>query len=603
MISAAAPFVLLDDARSTGAAPARLYRDPVKQLTAHTLADVGAVLNAARDAVHKGLHVAGYLAYEAGLAFEPSLAIQPAKGDCPLAWFGVFDGYQEIDAAAVPEFLPDPNGAWLSPITPDISRSQYAVAFDTVQKYITAGDIYQANLTIRAFANYSGSPLALYAAIRPQAAAGYGGIVWTGKHWHLSFSPELFFALKDRRVTTKPMKGTAERDADPALDASAANALQQDPKQRAENLMIVDLLRNDLSRVCEIGSVEVPDLFRIESYPTVHQMTSTVTGQLAAGKDAVDLIEAIFPCGSITGAPKIRAMQIIGELETRNRAIYCGSIGRIDADGTAAFNVAIRTLSINEDTKQASLGLGSGLVADSIMSDEWQECRAKGEFARMDGGQLNLGKRTRYPFDLIETMRFEPATGLQRLELHLDRMKQSARQLGFEFDRHAARNQLHAAIFHLQNTSKVRLLSAKSGSISIEVRSAPADIATPWRVGVVPQPVATDDFRLIHKTSDRGFYDAARHQQTGADEVLFTDPEGFLTEGSFTALFVEHDGKLLTPKLSRGLLPSVLRAELLGSGQAAEADLRIDDLSGGFLLGNSLRGLIRAQIATKPVAK
>jgi len=598
MIAADTPFVFLDDARAQGAAPARLYTGPRDVAMAHNKDDLPGLFERLRRAQSDGHHVAGYLGYEAGYALENIGVAARKNGEQPLAWFGIFEEYQLVDGDAIASYLPDPAGAWLSPIRPDISRSEYAKAFDKMLDYIKAGDIYQANFTFRAFANYAGNPLALYAAIRPNAAAGYGGIIWTGAHWHLSFSPELFFALRQGRITTKPMKGTARRRADRAVDEAAATELRADPKQRAENLMIVDLLRNDLSRVCQAGSVEVPDLFRIESYPTIHQMTSTVTGKLEAGRDAVDVIEAIFPCGSITGAPKIRAMQIIDEIEDSPRGLYCGSIGRIDASGDAAFNVAIRTFSLNERLKRVSLGLGSGLVADSALDDEWVECLAKGDFAKMTGQ-----KNGRYPFDLIETMRFEPAGGLLRLELHLERMKESARALGFEFDRHAARNQLHAAIFHLEYTSKIRLLLAPSGTIAIEVRDAPAAIDAPWRVGIAPLPVTSDDFRLRHKTSDRSFYDGARADATGCDEILFTDADGFLTEGSFTALFVERGGMLQTPPLARGLLPSVLRRELIEQGKAQEADLRPEDLAGGFLLGNSLRGLIPAELTVKLAAK
>ncbi|MFM2409934.1 MAG: aminodeoxychorismate synthase component, partial [Pseudomonadota bacterium] len=364
-----------------------------------------------------------------------------------------------------------------------------------------------------------------------------------------------------------------------------------DPKQRAENLMIVDLLRNDLSRVAKAGSVEVPELFTVESYPTVHTMTSTVTAQLAGGQSAIDLIRAIFPCGSITGAPKIRAMEIIDEIETAPRGIYCGSIGRVDACGDAAFNVAIRTLSLNEEENRVSVGLGSGVVADSVGASEWAECLAKGEFARVE----------RPDFDLIETMRFEPDSGIARLELHLDRMKQSARALAFEFDRHEARNRLHAATFHLAAPMKLRLLASRGGALAIEMRPVPQDNGEAWQVKLVPLPVDAGDFRLAHKTTDRGFYDGAR-RASGADEVLFTDAEGYLTEGSITAIFVKRDGKLLTPTLSRGLLPSVLRRALIESGEAIEADLRAEDLADGFLLGNSVRGLFPARLSPGRVA-
>jgi para-aminobenzoate synthetase / 4-amino-4-deoxychorismate lyase len=585
MIDASAPFVLLDDARANGASPARLYRAPLEVLCAHNAAELQLTLDALRAAQRAGHHVAGFLAYEAGFALEGKLAhkLLDRELPTPLAWFGVFGGYAEIAADAVAGLLPDPQGTWLGKVKPTVDRPRYDRGFEAVEDYIAAGDIYQANLTFRSIAQYAGSPLALYAAIRPRAAAGYGGVVWTGQDWFLSFSPELFFALRDGRVTAKPMKGTTTRHRDPAKDAALAAEMQSDPKQRAENLMIVDLLRNDISRVAAPASVEVPQLFTVESYPTVHTMTSTVIAELDHGKDVVDLIRAIYPCGSITGAPKIRAMEIIDEIEGSPRGIYCGSIGRIDPNGDAAFSVAIRTLHLNEDAGQARLGLGSGVVADSVASAEWAECLAKGEFAKV----------RRRNFDLIETMRFDPAGGILRLELHLERMKESARALGFEFDRHEARNRLHGATFHLDHDAKVRLLAARSGMLTIELGEAPQAPYAPVLVAVVPLPVANGDFRLRHKTTDRAFYDAARCT-AHTDEVVFRDREGFLTEGSFTAVFVERDGKLLTPPLARGLLPSVLRRELIESGYAIEAELTEADLDAPFFIGNSLRGLIPA---------
>jgi para-aminobenzoate synthetase/4-amino-4-deoxychorismate lyase len=579
MICTEGPFVLLDDARAVGASPARLYTNPVATLTAHNGAELDALCVALRQAQQDGLHVAGFLNYEAGAHFLPNLSPLAAGLH---AWFGVFTDFQTIAADVVPSLLPDPAGAWLSELRPGISRADYSRAFAAVQDYIRAGDIYQANLTFPLSASYAGEPLALYAALRGRASAGYGGVIWTGRTHYLSFSPELFFALKDQRVTTKPMKGTAQRQADPQKDTEVAEFLRTDPKQRAENLMIVDLLRNDLSRVCAAGSVKVPALFHIESYPTVHQMTSTVTGVLREGADAVEVIKALFPCGSITGAPKIRAMQVVEEVEITPRGIYCGSIGRIDANGDATFNVAIRTLSLCDTTKSLSLGLGSGVVADSNEADEWAECLAKGDFAKSDN----------QAFDLIETMRFEPNLGILRLEQHLERMKTSASSFGFEFDLHEIRNRLHAAVLHLEHLSKIRLMVSRHGAHALEIWPL-ADV-TEWRVAIVPLPVDATDFRLRHKITDRAFYDNARKARSDCDEVVFVGTDGLLTEGSVTALFVERDGKLFTPRLDTGLLPSILRRELLKSGEAIEADVRIDDLADGFLVGNSLRGLIRA---------
>jgi len=583
----ATPFVLLDDARAL-ARPARLYRDPRRVIRADRAEQVWpalAELEAARTAGH---WVAGFLAYEAGQALAPR-ALPAVDPGCPSLWFGLFDSFEEIPAERVPALLPDPAGAWAGSPRPRISRETYGERFRHVIELIHAGDIYQANLTLRADVPFAGSPLALYAALRGRAKAGYGGVVWTGQDWLLSLSPELFFSAKDGHLTARPMKGTAPRSASPEEDERLARSLTEDPKQRAENLMIVDLLRNDLSRVAVPGSVGVPQSFKVETYPTVHQMVSTVTAELMPDRGPVDAIESLFPCGSITGAPKMRAMEIIAEIEAAPRGPYCGAIGRIDPDGTTGFNVAIRTLHIPAGAGTATLGLGGGIVADSREEEEWQEALAKGAF-------VTAGQRG---FDLIETMAFDPEHGIPLLERHLARMKASALALGFSFDRHATRNELQAATFRLGLSSRVRLLLAPSGAIAIGIAPMPSAPAQPVSVAIAPLPVESDDFRLRHKTSNRGFYDRARVK--GAFETVFADPSGHLTEGSFTSIFVERDGLLVTPPLARGLLPGVLRAELIESGRAVEGDLMAEDLRDGFLLGNALRGLIRAQTVAQPV--
>ncbi|WP_373489955.1 aminodeoxychorismate synthase component I [Parasphingorhabdus sp.] len=590
MFCANRPFVLLDDARAHEAAPARLYQDPVTVLRADNATELQACLGQISAARDQGLHAAGYLSYEAGLPLEARLAERlPDILPTPLLWFGLFERYEELPPAALADLLPPADGAWLGALRPAISRADYDRAFRQVQDYIVAGDIYQANLTFRAIAGYAGHPLALYAAIRDRAQAGYGGVIFDGSNCMLSFSPELFFAIKDGRITAKPMKGTAARLADAEADAAVRARLHGDPKQRAENLMIVDLLRNDLSRVAERGSVQVPDLFQIESYPTIHQMTSTVTAQLQDGLDAVDVIRQIFPCGSITGAPKIRAMEIIDQLEPDVRGIYCGSIGRIDANGDAAFNVAIRTFFLEQGKETLSIGLGSGIVADSDGEDEWRECLAKGRFAAVknEGSGGVTG-------DLIETMAFEPATGIGRLEGHLERMKASAAALEFEFDRHAARNTIQAITFHQDTPALVRLMLAKSGAIAIELRPLPGPLTEPVPCQLVPMSANAQDYRLHHKTSDRRVY-AAAGLAYGTHPV-FVDHDGFVTEGAIWNIFVERDGQLLTPRLSRGVLPGVLRADLLEQGRAVEADLTADDLADGFWLGNSVRGLVQGAL-------
>lgn len=582
MIGAATPFVLLDDARP---GPATFFETPVAIVEARAPGEVRPALARLRQAQQWGLHAAGFLSYEAGHALEPKLAplARPAPDDAPpLLWFGLFEQAQAL--ADMGTLLPDPASAWTSPPRPLVSQAEFEAAVADVQTHIAAGNIYQANLTFPAEVLTAGSPLVVYAKLRDRARGGHGALVFTGAHWILSFSPELFFTLEDGRLTTRPMKGTAERGSDAAADAAAVESLRADPKQRAENLMIVDLLRNDLSRVSRPGSVRVPALFEIETYPTVHQMTSTVTSELEPGLGAYDALEALFPCGSITGAPKIRATEIIAETERARRGVYTGSIGRVAPDGAASFNVAIRTLTLRAGESRGVIGLGAGIVADSRAADEWRECLAKGAFLKGSD------------FDLIETMHFDPHEGIADLDRHLSRMKASGEALGFAFDRHGARNDLQAATFRLRGERKVRLRLSRSGAVAVEARPMPAEPDEPVPVAIVPRPVAADDVRLGHKTSDRAFYDEAR-RASGCFEVIFADEGGFLTEGSFTHLFVEQDGTLVTPPLSRGMLPGILRARLIEQGDAVEEDVSLASLPAEFYIGNSVRGLIRAKRA------
>jgi para-aminobenzoate synthetase/4-amino-4-deoxychorismate lyase len=582
VIGEAAPFILFDDVRAGGAG--LLFRHGFKIIEARRPDEVKPALRLVREATAQGLHAAGFLAYEAGHALEAKLAplsTSAAAFDPPLLWFGLFEDVEQV--GYVPSLLPDPDSGWAGPAAPRVERSAYEASLARVKEHIAAGNIYQANLAFRAEVLTAGHPLAVYAGVRRRAKAGHGAVVFTGEHWLLSFSPELFFTLEKGQVTAQPMKGTASRHPDPEQDVEEARALRADPKQRAENLMIVDLLRNDLSRVSRPGTVKVPSLFAVESYPTVHQMTSTVTSELEDGLDAVDIVEAIFPCGSITGAPKIRAMEIIAEEEGGPRGVYTGSIGRIAPGGDASFNVAIRTLTIRAGEARALMGLGSGIVADSRAEEEWRECLAKGAF-------VSDPDRS---FDLIETMRFDPRDGIADVDRHLARMKRSAEAFGFPFDRHGARNEIQAATFHLREARKVRLLLSRSGAVAIEVRPCASAPSRAVNVALAPLPVPSEDFRLRHKTSDRAFYDEAR-ERAGTFELVFEDQAGFLTEGSFTNIFVPQGGKLRTPPVWRGLLPGVLRERLIASGEAEEADLVAADLVNGFYIGNAARGLIPA---------
>lgn len=576
-----APFVALDDARGDGTRPMTVYSGAQTIIAATRREEVRPALAALRRHVAEGRNVAGFLAYEAGHALEPRLAAIPERSsEGPLLWFGVFDA---------PQFMPPETllgGALgrdvrMSAPEPGLDAARYAAALADVKALIEAGDIYQANLTFPTRLAVAGHPLALYARLRRAQRMGHGAIVFTGEEWILSFSPELFFTLSGGVLETRPMKGTAPRRPLAGEDATMAAALAADPKNRAENLMITDLIRNDLARVAEAGSVTVKNAFSVERYPTVHQMTTMVEARLREGLDAFDVLEALFPCGSVTGAPKIRAMEVIDAVEARARGVYTGSIGAI-GPGTAHFNVAIRTIEIRN--QNATMGIGSGIVADSDAASEWRECGEKMAFVSASGR----------PFHLIETMGFTPDEGIAHLPLHLERLEQSAVWHDFRFDRHEVRNLLQAAIGMLRSPARIKLVLGAGGGAAISCLPPPPPPASA-RVAIVPLPVEPGDPRLAHKTSDRAFYDAAR-RAAGTDEVIFARSDGRLTEGSFTNLFVERDGVLLTPPASDGLLPGVLRRHLLETGRAREAHLTRADLEGEFQLGNALRGLFRATL-------
>ena len=478
-----APFILFDDAREDGAADARLFTAPRALFVARQPEEVVAVLEAAEAARRdKGGTLAGYLAYEAGLAFEPRLAARaPAKCGAagPLAWFGLFGEPEIIPAAQVPQWLAehassDGGPAAIGPLEPQVVVGEYLARFGVLCEAIRAGDIYQANLTMPLVGAARGDPLAIYAAIRPAARAGYGGLLFDGSHWLLSFSPELFFTLSGKEALCKPMKGTRPRGRDAAEDRAFAAELAASVKDKAENLMIVDLMRNDLSRVAEAGSVRVDAPFAVETYPTLHTMTTIVRARLEAGRGALDMLRALFPCGSITGAPKIRAMELIDTVEQDARGPYCGAMGWIgpaaDESVNAAFNVAIRTVRLTpgesggENARhKAVLGVGGAIVADSDGMAEWRECLVKGGFVRGAAGG----------HDLIETMRCENDFGVAMLGLHLERLEASAAELGFAFDGREAAKRIAALEGEFAEPVRLRLLLARGGALTLETGPLP----------------------------------------------------------------------------------------------------------------------------------
>lgn len=570
-----APFARLDFRNR----PPRLYTPFTRILTAHTLAEVAPAIAELSAALASGQVAVGFIGYEAAPAFDPALTTHPPAGPLPLLWFGLAAAYQPA-----PDLPPTPPPT-LTDWQPALTRADYTMRFDTLLAHIAAGDTYQVNFTFPLRGVYTGERAALYAHLRRAQPHAYSAWIHTAEWDVFSASPELFFALDGAQLTTRPMKGTARRGRTSAEDAETAAALRASQKERAENVMIVDLLRNDLSRVAETGSVGVPDLFTLERYSTLWQMTSTVTATRRADTDLWSLLAALFPCGSITGAPKVRTMQLIAEQEVAPRGVYCGAIGALDAPDQMLFNVAIRTLTVAADGP-ASYAVGSGLVADSQAEAEYVECLLKSRV---------LFAPPRPTFDLLESLCFDPAHGYTLLERHLARLADSAAYFDYPCDPIAIRAELLSASANWPALQKVCLTLSASGAVAI----AAADLTPPgWRlprtVALAAAPIDPTDVFLYHKTTHRAVYDAAQAAcPPNAETVVLFNPHGELTESITANLAVEIDGVWVTPPVSSGLLAGTLRAELLATGQLTERVVTLADLPRitGWRLFNSVRGL------------
>jgi para-aminobenzoate synthetase/4-amino-4-deoxychorismate lyase len=558
-------LVLLDGGvRQAFASPRQLIR-------ADRADEVPAALAAAETALAQGSYVAGWLGYELGYVLEPRLAGLTPKA-VPLLRLGVFDGPSEAPQVA--------GRAYAGPLALEWDAAAYAARFRTVKTYIAAGDIYQANLSFRARFPFLGEPRALYEHLLAASGARHCGYVDDGERQILSLSPELFFDLsRDGVLTVRPMKGTAPRH---GSDAAEREALAASTKNRAENLMIVDLIRNDLSRIAANGSVAVSDLFAVETYPTLHTMVSTVTARKRADAGMADILRALFPCGSVTGAPKIRAMEILRELETSSRGAYCGAVGCFapapNNQFSAHFNVAIRTLTICGDTGE--MGIGGGVVQDSREDSEYAECLLKARFF----------EATRKPLELIETLRWD--NGFVRLDGHMTRMAASARALGLAYDSCAARIALQEAVTGRTGPLRIRLTLNEQGAHHATAHEL--DTNPPhWTYAVSSRRTDSGDLLLRHKTNWRELYES-EVRRLGTDEAIFCNERGELTEGARSNIFVRRGDLLLTPPLCAGVLDGRLRAELIAQGRAREEILMPADLTGEVFFGNSLRGLISA---------
>jgi para-aminobenzoate synthetase/4-amino-4-deoxychorismate lyase len=531
------------------------------------LADVVPVLREVDAASRAGEHTVGFVSYEAAPAFDPALGSRASRAEpsgLPLVWFGVFGAPEVLVAGTAPAAT---HATWRE----RVGRAEFDGAIAAIREAIGRGDVYQVNFTALLDVDARGDHGALYRRLLEAQGPGYGARIHTGRHEILSASPELFFDRRGSHITAKPMKGTARRGRWSEEDSSRATALASSPKERAENVMIVDLLRNDLGRVAVPGTVTVPALFDVERRPTVLQMTSTVTATLRDDVRIADLFSALFPCGSVTGAPKVAATRIIAALEASPRGVYCGAIGHVAPGGDATFSVAIRTLVIDHADRTAVYGVGSGITWDSAPASEYDEIVAKAGILTHDLPQ----------FELIETLRLENGR-YARLERHLARLEASAEYFGFSpaaMLRQAGRDTLMSHVRRAGSAShRVRLRVARDGRAAVEYESLPAPSPSPLRVALANSPVRRTNRFLHHKTTHRAVYDRHRADHASAFDVLLWNEEGELTEFTIGNVVLALDGERVTPPRDCGLLAGTFRAELLDQGVITERALTRDDL-------------------------
>ena len=616
-MAAAECVALFDDRDATPGRPtSRLYTRFVREHRCTDAADLDAHSARVDADLRGGLHAVLLIDYEWGAKLLGAGHERLAESDAAALRVLMFAELAQLSRDAAGDWLaqtdtgPD-EAAGAMNLAPSVDEAEFHRAIARIHEYIAAGETYQVNYTYRLSGQVYGTPLALYRRLRQHQPVAYGALIALpgggDTTYVLSCSPELFLRHASGLLTARPMKGTASRITGPEGDSETARHLAIDVKNRAENLMIVDLLRNDLGRIATTGTVKVPELFAIEPYTTLFQMTSTVQAQLRPGMGFPDVLRAVFPCGSITGAPKHHTMQLIADLETTPRGLYCGAIGWMDAPAGAArcgdfcLSVAIRTLVLGRETLglwPVQLGIGAGIVMDSRADDEYQECRLKARF--LTG--LAPG------FELFETMLALPVAGagaeVRHLDRHLDRLAHSAATFGFAFDRDAAQATVQASASGLPRDAAARLRLALAHDGRIQLSRAPLAPLPEGGVSVLIATTRLPDVRPLagHKTTLREAYDAGvrEAERAGAFDSLFFTRDGRLVEGGRSSVFVQLDGRWWTPPLADGALPGVMRAHLLEDPHwnAAERSLGLADLQRAEALVecNALRGALPARV-------
>ncbi len=562
------------------------FTDPVRAVAAAVLPEVAPALAAVERAVEEeGLCAAGFVAYEAAPAFDPALAAR-APSALPLLWFGLFGGHEESPALPAAAAGAQEEPAW----APSASPEEHARAVAAVRAEIREGNTYQVNYSYRLRARAPRDPWRYFLRLVEAQGPGHAAFLETGRWAVCSASPELFFRRDGERIESRPMKGTAARGRTLEEDRARAAALRASEKERAENTMIVDMVRNDLGRVSPPGSVAVEALCAVEKYPTLWQMTSTVTAKSAAS--LAELFSALFPPASVTGAPKASTMGIIARLEPAPRGLYTGAVGFLLPGRRAHFNVAIRTVVVDREENRAEYGVGGGITWDSSPAAELEECRTK----------ARVLARPRPPFSLLETLRWEPGPGYALLERHLARLAASAEYFDIPLDPARARRALaDAAVRFAKAGQRVRLLLDRSGALRVEAAPlAERRRGAPFRVALAVSPVDASDPTLFHKTTDRRLYEAALAARPGYDDVLLYNTAGEVTESTLANVALESGGILWTPPVECGLLPGTLRAEMVAEGSLVERRVTVEEARGAssLYLLNSVRGIWPATLCT-----
>lgn len=556
------------------------FANPKKVITAHSIEDVLPQFQKVQEAIEQGNYAAGYVSYEAAPAFEQSFKVKDGA-KMPLLWFGIFDKPEE----EIPEKM---IGAFnLAEWQSETDSNAYRSGFQRIKSEIKKGNTYQVNYTMRLQSQFEGDDFAFFERLKSAQRSNYSAYLNVGSHRILSASPELFFRWEDGQLITRPMKGTVKRGTTLKMDQLSADWLAASEKNQAENYMIVDLLRNDLGMVAEPGSVKVPQLKAIEKYPTVWQMTSTITADTNPGTTIIDIFKALFPCGSITGAPKIKTMEIISDIENSPREVYCGAIGFITPESEAVFNVPIRTVVIDKETGKAEYGVGGGITWDSELSEEYDEAFLKAKLLTVE----------RPGYKLLESIKLSDGE-YYLLNDHIDRMKQSAEYFNYRFSELYLRDRLqkYAEINH-GTLQKVRVLLHENGEIEVSGQAIqPLD--PEFKAILAEAPISSANPFLFHKTTNRDVYESFQMNNPDFQDVLLWNEEGFITEFTNGNVVVKINGDLYTPQVESGLLAGTFRQELIRKKEIKVKNISKADLNNAEEIWfiNSVRGKLKVNL-------